>query len=103
MCVCVLERLVSPGFEFNSFLLSHASYLFLVFEGSTKPSRALLVHFRSRRDPVDGHKQELPRPHYGEYSVDVLEDAFENFALERWRWSVFRVEARVNDAVHIQV
>ena len=69
----------------------------------SESTRALLVHLRPRRDAVDGHVQQLAGADHGEEPVDVVEDALEHFFLGGWRRAVLGVEARVDDAVHVEV
>ena len=68
-----------------------------------KSTRSLLIHLGPRRDAVDGHVQQLPRADHGEEPVDVVEDALEHLFLGGWRRAILRVEARVDDAVHVEV
>lgn len=46
-----------------------------------KAPRTLLVHLRAGSHPVDGHVQELPRPHDEHEAVDVLENVLEDLHL----------------------
>ena len=50
-----------------------------------EPALPLLVHFRSRRDSVDGHVQHLPRPDDGKQAIDALEDGHHHLVLRLGR------------------
>ena len=50
-----------------------------------------------RSDAVDGHVEQLPGPHDGEESVDVLEDSHHHLVLVLGRGLILGVGARVDN------
>ena len=71
--------------------------------GRLEAAGALLVHLRARRDTVDGHVQHLAGAHHRHEAVDVKADVGKHLVLGLGGRDVFRVHARVDDAVHIEV
>mmetsp|Transcript_5938 Transcript_5938/g.21724 ORF Transcript_5938/g.21724 Transcript_5938/m.21724 type:complete len:235 (+) Transcript_5938:3934-4638(+) len=87
-------------------LLAEAILLELLLAGilgGAEAARALLVHLGARRDAVDGHVEQLARPHHAEEPVDVREDVLEHLRHRGGRRPILRVEAGVDDAIHVQV
>ena len=68
-----------------------------------KPPPPLLIHFSTRRHPIDRHIHELARPHDPKQPVDIREDLVEDLVLRRRGRLVLRMKARMNNPVHIQV
>ena len=56
-----------------------------------------------RRRPIDGEVEHAARAHDVEQRVDVREDGLKALLLGGGRLAVLRVEARVDDPVHIDV
>lgn len=51
--------------------------------------------------PTDSHVDQLARPHNSKESVDVLEDGQENLGLCCWGRCIFRVEAGMDNSIHV--
>ena len=68
-----------------------------------EPTRALLVHLGPRRRPVHREEEQPPRLCQREQVVNVGQDTHVHLLLRGRSLAVFRVEARVDDPVHVQV
>ncbi len=56
-----------------------------------------------RRRLTDGHVEQAAWADDGEQAVDVIKDVGEDLGLCSWGGPVLRVEARVDDAIHVKV
>ena len=80
-------------------LLTVVSGLF----GCSEPPRPLLIHLRPRSYPINGHVEQLARPHDGHQTINVLKNLRHHLILVLRGRLVFRVAARMDDSIHVEV
>lgn len=73
------------------------------FFGCPETPGSLLVHLGTRCDAIYGHIEQFPGTHDAEKTVDALEDSDHHFVFVARGRFVFRVGARVDNAVHVEV
>lgn len=65
--------------------------------------KPLLIHFGPRRNSINSHVQHFAWPDNIEQSINALEYCYHHLIFILRRWLVFRMRARMDNTIHVQV